>query len=115
MPTVRIKIPTTEQEFRAAHQFHLDTVGTFLYPRTIDDFRKIRDDYSVLIATNGNEIIGLCYIKVDDNKPNRWEFGGVIVKDTGTYRGSGLASALGTVAISHQHYMERTALPDRRR
>ena len=94
---IRICLPSRSL-FDAVHQFHMENVGEFLYPRSVEQFRRLTEEFSILVALDDQAIVGICYV-TEDESANRWEFGGVTVLPS--QRGSGIASALGTLAIAN--------------
>ncbi len=88
-------------------QFHQEHLTPHLWPRTFAEFTKLAEDESLFQAldqTGGDEtLVGLCYV-MRAHEPGavsvpRDEFGGVYVADD--CRKLGLASVLGTVALSN--------------
>jgi len=89
-------------------EFHKDHIGEYIWPRTLDEFRQLANDGCLYAAyeqpgTQPIKEVGVCYIMDGENpfgNPRR-EFGGIYVSDD--YRGAGVASALGTIAISNYY------------
>ena len=92
-------------------EFHADHITEYLWPRTLDEFEQFARDEClfevVRVSGEAQERVGICYVKQDveeDNTTPRREFGGVYV--LGQFRRSGVASALGKVAISNHFVWE---------
>ena len=103
----------------AVHRFHQSQSTEFIWPRTPDYLCQLADEGSLFIAlttnttTNSKHIVGMCYA-VKGEEPEgeqRWEFGGICVSDE--FRGYGLGSALGIIAIS-SHYLYEPPEKDER-
>lgn len=97
MPTPVILIPREPEQLKAAHEFHLKSVGEFLLPRTLSQFDKLAQAGELWVAVVEHEVVGSCYVTRGDEETAA-EFGGVIIRDDS--KGTGLASAIGTVAIA---------------
>lgn len=101
MSTPVIFIPREPEQLAAAHDFHLKSVGEFLLPRSLVEFDKYAADGELWVAAVNHEIIASCYVtRGDDAHPA--EFGGIILRED--FKGRGLASAIGMVAIA-AHYL----------
>ncbi len=93
---------------KGVFEFHKDHIGEYIWPRTLDDFRQLAIDGCLYAAyeqpgTQPAKEVGVCYI-TDGEDPSgnpRREFGGIYVSDE--CRGTGVASALGTIAISNYY------------
>ena len=86
---------------REIHAFHVQNLTGFLFPRTEADFTKLIEDDALFEAVDDNGgRVAMCYIKPSDSDANTLEFGGVFVATT--CRGTGVADALGIVAITSQ-------------
>lgn len=120
MPTPIISIPREPAQLQAAHDFHLKSVGEFLLPRTLDQFNTLAQAGELWVAVVEHEVVGSCYVTRGDEDLEA-EFGGIIIRDD--WKGTGLASAIGTVAIAahflhdpspliaHVHVGNRDPLP----
>ena len=97
MPTPVILIPREPAQLKAAHEFHLERVGEFLLPRDIGQFDKLAEAGELWIALDGSAVVATCYVTREDGAQEA-EFGGIIVRKD--WEGTGLATAIGTVAIS---------------
>lgn len=91
-----IFIPRDAQTLKLAHDFHLANVGEFLLPRDIKKFDELAAAGELWVATAGGAVVAACYVTRDQDEADA-EFGGVIVQTD--HRHTGLASAIGTVAI----------------
>jgi hypothetical protein len=100
-----IFIPREAAQLKAAHEFHLKSVGEFLLPRTINQFDMLAKAGELWIAVVGLDVVASCYVTREDDQTDA-EFGGIIVRDD--WKGTGLASAIGTVAIS-AHFLHDPA------
>lgn len=98
------------EDVAAVHEFHQSQATEFIWPRTSNELNQLADEGSLLVArandatTQSEYIIGMCYV-MEGEEPEggrRWEFGGVCVSDE--FRGYGIGSALGVLAIS-SHYL----------
>lgn len=107
MPTPVILIPREPAQLKAAHDFHLRSVGEFLLPRTLDQFDTLAKAGELWIALVGLDVVASCYVTRADDEPNA-EFGGIIVRDD--WKGTGLASAIGTVAIAAHYFHDPSPL-----
>jgi len=92
------------------HEFHQSQATEFIWPRTRNELDQLADEGALLVvrANDGTAqsefIVGMCYV-MEGEEPEgerRWEFGGVCVSDE--YRGYGIGTALGVLAIS-SHYL----------
>ena len=81
----------------AAHDFHLKNVGEFLLPRTLEQFDTLAKAGELWVAEVDREVVASCYVTRKDDEADA-EFGGIIVRND--WKGTGLASAIGTVALS---------------
>lgn len=120
MPTPVIFIPREPEQLKAAHDFHLKSVGEFLLPRALAQFDTLAQAGELWVAVVDHEVVGSCYVTRGDNESDA-EFGGIIIRDD--WKGTGLASAIGTVAIAahflhdpsplyaHVHVDNRDPLP----
>ncbi len=97
MSTPVIFIPREPAQLQAAHDFHLKSVGEFLLPRTLAQFDALAQAGELWVAVLEHEVIASCYVTRGDDAPEA-EFGGIIIRDE--WKGTGLASAIGTVAIA---------------
>lgn len=97
MPTPVIFVPREPEHLKAAHEFHLKNAGEFLLPRTLDQFDTLAKAGELWVAEVNHEVVGTCYVTRGDDETDA-EFGGIILEDN--WRGTGLASAIGTVAIA---------------
>jgi hypothetical protein len=113
-------------------KFHTAHVGEYLWPRTLDEIKKMIEDECLyeLVESHqvGVKLVGICYI-AHAEEPNstvsRREFGGIFLLEK--YRGKtlGLAKFFGMAAISEHfiwdnsgermiaHVHEENALPRR--
>jgi hypothetical protein len=97
VPTPVIFIPREPEQLTAAHDFHLKSVGEFLLPRTIEQFDALAQAGELWVAVVEDDVVGSCYVTRGDDEPDA-EFGGIIIRDD--WKGTGFASAIGTVAIA---------------
>lgn len=102
MPTPVIFIPREPDQLRAAHDFHLKNVGEFLLPRTLKQFDTLAEAGELWVAEVDHELVAACYVTRGEEDPEA-EFGGIIVRKD--WKGTGLASAIGTVAIA-AHFLQ---------
>jgi len=96
------------------HEFHLSQATEFIWPRTPNKLNQLADEGALLVArasntsTQSEYIVGMCYV-MEGEEPEggrRWEFGGLCVSDE--FRGYGIGSALGVLAISSHYLWEST-------
>ncbi len=98
------------EDVAAVNEFHRIQTTEFIWPRTLDELNQLADEGSLFVArakdisTQSECIVGMCYVKEGEEPENgrRWEFGGVCVSDE--FRGYGIGSILGVLAIS-SHYL----------
>ena len=98
------------EDVAAVSEFHRNQATEFIWPRTPDELNQLADEGSLLVArakdtsTQSECIVGMCYVMEGEEPEDgrRWEFGGVCVSDE--FRGYGIGSILGILAIS-SHYL----------
>jgi hypothetical protein len=105
LDTPVIEIPRNDIDIGRAHRFHLDHAGSYILPRTAKEFVALaKEDRALWMASDGTGVLAVCYVRADEDDAQRAEFGGVVVHPERAKK-VGLASALGTVAISHYALM----------
>lgn len=99
------------EDVAVVSEFHNSQANEFIWPRTSDELRELTDEGSLFVVYADDTIkrtkyiIGMCYLKEDEEpegKGRRWEFGGVFISDE--FRGYGIGTALGVIAIS-SHFL----------
>lgn len=107
------------EDVAAVSEFHQSQATEFIWPRTLEKLRELADEGSLFLVyaddtlKQNKYIIGMCYL-MEDEEPEggrRWEFGGVCVSDE--FRGYGIGTALGVVAIT-SHYLYEPPLKKER-
>ena len=101
--TVFVIRRVTEDRAEKVFEFHKTHITPYLWPRDLRFFRELaqRESLFEIVAQipSGEEMAGVCYITEDPSESeDRIEFGGVFVVPE--FRGLGLATVLGKVAIA---------------
>jgi ribosomal protein S18 acetylase RimI-like enzyme len=113
MPTQNVILSIARarsEDVTDVHAFHISQATEFIWPRTHNELDQLADKGSLLVArandvTLQNEyIVGMCYVMKGEEPEGerRWEFGGICVSNE--FRGYGIGSTLGILAIS-SHYL----------